>query len=154
MTTDAPHPKIARLIAYWQSLAPAPGLLPGRRHFDPVAVPELLPHVWLIDVEPGPPLRFRYRLIGTALIEAGAPMRKGDYFDEVRNQPARDEVTDMLEAVVRERQPNWRRGAPKVAHAKHVSQLERIVLPLASDGQTVDILLGMTLFYWDDGRVY
>lgn len=154
MTAIEPHPKIRRMIAHWESLAPGPGILPGRQHFDPIQVPDLLPHIWLIDVERSPKLRFRYRLLGTALIEAGVPMRRGDYFDEVENQPARDEVADTLEWVVHERQPDWRRGKPKVAHNRHVSELERVMLPLAADGETVDMLLGLTLFYWDDGRVY
>ena len=81
-------------------------------------------------------------------------MRRGDYFDEVSNQPLRREVAGVLEAVVRDRRPDWRRGVPKVEHAKHVSELERVMLPLASDGVTVDMLIGATLFYWDDGRIY
>ena len=68
MTATEPHPKIRRMIAHWESLAPGPGILPGRQHFDPIQVPDLLPHIWLIDVERGPMLRFRYRLLGTALI--------------------------------------------------------------------------------------
>lgn len=154
MSTDTPHPKITRIIEHWRAIAPAPGRLPGRQHFDPIAVPDLLPHLWLIDVERRPALRFRYRLIGTALIEAGVPMRRGDYFDEVTNQPAREEVASTLQSVVSDRRLDWRRGTPKVAHAKHVSELERVMLPLAADGETVDMLLGLTLFYWDDGRVY
>ena len=105
-------------------------------------------------MERGPKLRFRYRLLGTALIEAGVPMRRGDYFDQVADQPLLQEVANMLEAVVRERRPNWRRGVPKVEHAKHVSELERVMLPLATDGVTVDMLIGATVFYWDDGRIY
>src|SRR3546814_9213349 len=43
------HPDIAALVAYWHSIHPPQGL-PGRRHFDPVDVPWLLPHIWLLDV--------------------------------------------------------------------------------------------------------
>lgn len=154
MTPVEPHPKIRRMIAHWESLAPAPGILPGRQHFDPIRVPDLLPHIWLIDVERGPALRFRYRLLGTALIEAGVPMRRGDYFDEVAGQPLLHEVAQLLEALVRDPRPHWRRGVPKVEHAKHVSELERVMLPLATDGATVDMLIGATVFYWDDGRIY
>lgn len=154
MSIVAPHPKIARMLDHWRSLAPAPGVLPGRQHFDPLQVPDLLAHIWLVDVERGPTLRFRHRLIGTALIEAGVPIRRGDYLDEIGNQPMREEVVGAFEGVVRDRRPDWRRGVPMVQHAKHVSELERILLPLAADGTKVDMLLGMTLFYWDDGRIY
>lgn len=50
-------------------------------------------------------------------------------------------------------QYDWRRGPPGVHHATYVNTLERVVLPLATDGRTVDMLLGMTVFYWNDGRV-
>ncbi len=33
---------IIDIHAYWQSIRPAPELLPGRQHFDPVAIPRLL----------------------------------------------------------------------------------------------------------------
>ena len=54
-----PHPRIAELIRHWRSLAPGPGLLPGRRHFDPMKVPKLLPNIWLLEIVPGPPRRYR-----------------------------------------------------------------------------------------------
>src|SRR3546814_18827524 len=59
-------PKIKALLAYWQSIHPAGGGLPGRRHLDPVDIPELLPNIWMIDVKRGP-LRFRFRLVGTEI---------------------------------------------------------------------------------------
>ena len=37
------HPRVARLYRYWLSIHPPGGGLPGRQHFDPVDVPELLP---------------------------------------------------------------------------------------------------------------
>jgi hypothetical protein len=36
----------------------------------------------------------------------------------------------------------------------HIAAIERVLMPLATDGLTVDVLLCMTLFYWSDGRVY
>ncbi len=83
-----PNPRITRLIDYWRGLAPGPGLLPGRRHFDPMRVPDLLPNLWLIDVVRGTPNRYRYRLIGSALFDAGAPMRVGMFIDELGDTPS------------------------------------------------------------------
>src|SRR5204863_3178147 len=51
---QALHPKIARAFAYWRSIHPAPGVLPGRQHLDPMAIPDVLPGVWLLDVERAP----------------------------------------------------------------------------------------------------
>jgi hypothetical protein len=63
-------PEIVALFDYWRSKAPAEGTLPGRRHIDPLDVPRLLPHIWLVDVV-DEPRRFRVRLLGTALVETG-----------------------------------------------------------------------------------
>jgi hypothetical protein len=39
-------------------------------------------------------------------------------------------------------------------HMNHIFALDRVMMPMASDGITVDLLLCMTLFYWRDGRIY
>jgi hypothetical protein len=145
---DAPHPKIARLISHWRALAPAPDRLPGRQHFDPMQVPDLLPHLWLVDVLDGTPRGYRYRLVGGAIAAVGPPIHRGMVLD----RPS--EVARLYDAVVEGKQVDWRRGAPLLDHARHVDSLERAVMPLAADGVTVDMLLGITLFYWKDGRVY
>jgi len=148
-----PHPNIARLIEAWRAMAPAPGVLPGRRHFDPMRMPRLLPNIWLVDVLPGPPRRFRLRLIGGAIVEAGSLFRTGDYMDDPRCSPDPEAVIAPLDAVTETRQPHWRRGPTVLHHARHVDTVERIILPLASDGRTVDMLLCMTMFYRGDGTV-
>lgn len=156
MTDQAPgepHPKIARLVAAWRAMAPAPGVLPGRQHFDPMSVPGLLQNVWLVDVEPGPPRRFRLRLIGGAIVDAGSLIRKGDYMDDPKFSPDPRGVAAVMNAVVETGQPDWRRGPTVLHHAKHVDTLERVILPLATDGHTIDMLLCMTVFYRGDGTV-
>jgi len=149
---STPHPRIARLIEYWRALAPGPGLLPGRRHFDPMRVPDLLPNIWLVDVVRGTPNRYRYRLLGSALYDAGAPMRVGLFVDELGDDIDQVAAHASFDGVVSTRQPDWRRGAPIIKHLKFIATLERVLLPLAEDGETVDIILGMTVFYLLDGK--
>ena len=61
-----PHPRIARMIAYWREFAPGPGLLPGKQHFDPMRVPDLLPNLWLLEVvREGDTRRYRFRVAET-----------------------------------------------------------------------------------------
>ena len=46
----------------------------------------------------------------------------------------------------------WRRGRAMFAiHVERCSELERVVLPFAADGVTVDMALGMTVHYAMDG---
>jgi hypothetical protein len=149
-----PHPRIARMIAYWREIAPAPGLVPGKQHFDPMRVPDLLPNVWLLDVvrEDGS-LRYRFRLVGDALIDSGAPFRKGLFVDELGDRVDQAAAKTIHDRVVNTREPDWRRGPPIVKHLKFIALLERVLLPLAEDGRTVDHILAMTVFYQMDGRV-
>ena len=34
---EAAHPRVGELIDHWRRMAPGPGRLPGRQHFDPLA---------------------------------------------------------------------------------------------------------------------
>lgn len=149
---NTPHPRITRLIDYWRELSPGPGLLPARHHFDPMQVPDLLPGIWLVDVVRGTPNRYRYRLVGSALHDAGAPMRPGLFIDEMGDNIDQKAAFASYEQVINTRQPEWRRGPPILKHLKFIAALERVKLPLAEDGQTVDMILGMTVFYLLDGK--
>lgn len=75
------HPKVRALFEYWRSIHPGPGKLPGRAAFEPLAIVSLLPHIMLIDVVGQPP-RFRYRLIGTRMVDALAGDFTGQWLDE------------------------------------------------------------------------
>jgi hypothetical protein len=150
---STPNPRVVRLMEYWRDLAPGPGLLPGRRHFDPMRVPDLLPNIWLIDVVRGTPNRYRYRLIGSALTDAGAPIKPGMFIDELGERIEQDAAHAAFERVLNTRQLDWRRGPPIIKHLKFIATLERGRLPLAEDGETADVILGMTVFYLLDGKV-
>lgn len=148
----AAHPKVLHCLNYWQGLKPASGGLPGRRDLNPMAIPDLLPHLWLLDVK-RQPKRYRYRLVGGALVDAGLGAKRGDYFDEkVRSQdlPA---LLAVLDQVSDQGMVDWRRGPPSIDHDRFIARLERVLLPLSSDGESIDVILGCTVFYWSDGRI-
>jgi hypothetical protein len=147
------HPKIARLVAYYRTLAPGPGLLPGRRQFDPMAVPALLPNIWLVDVVVDDPRRYRLRLVGTAVISSGAVTRPGQFFSDVIAPADARAAAALFDRVRQSRLIDWRRGRALFEHYKDIHALERVVLPLAADGDEVDMLMCMTLFYWTSGVV-
>lgn len=147
------HPIAAQVLDYWRGLHPGPGLLPGRQHLDPAALaavaPRALPHIWLVDVEEAP-RRYRLRLIGTALKRAGNPAEPGQYLDEVDST---GEVSQRLDQVCATGQPAHRRGPPRLPHSEEVRELEVLLLPLAADGRTVNMVLGCTLYIMRDGFV-
>ena len=49
--------------------------------------------------------------------------------------------------VVETKRPNWRRGKSLIRFEKEHAELERLYLPLASDGETVDMILAITVFF-------
>jgi hypothetical protein len=148
------HPKIGQLISYWKTLAPRTGVLPGRQDFDPTKVHLLMPHLWLVDIVPSDERRYRARLVGGALQNAGSPVRRGQFFTDVLTPEEMRTSKDVFDRVSQEKLIDWRRGPSVLRHLAHIAAIERVLMPLASDGQTVDVLLCMTLFYWMDGRVF
>ena len=56
-------------------------------------------------------------------------------------------VHSYLMDVAESGKPNWRRGKSLIRFEKDYAELERLYLPLASDGETVDMILAITVFY-------
>lgn len=137
--------RLHRLHAYWNGLRPAPDLLPGRQHFDPVDIPALLPYLWLLDVSRDP-LRFRYRLSGTELVKAMGADFNGKYLDEIRGDFANTTTGLQHAEVVRTGAPAFREGWPTLHQGMEFRWMQRLVLPLARDGKTVDIVLGIGVY--------
>lgn len=139
------HPKIREFVEHWRAISPA-GRLPGRQHLDPMAIPNLLPNMWLIDVERGARLRFRYRLIGTSVARAFAKDSTGRYLDEVHSEFAKSPVANYLVEVVEKGIPSWRVGQPSFWALQEYLKLERIYLPAARDGVNIDMVFALTVF--------
>jgi hypothetical protein len=144
------HPKAVAIHAYWKKLAPQSGVLPGRKHIDPIDIPSLLENIWLIDVV-GEPQRFRVRLIGENIRRLGNPVKPGDFLDQHLSDAA-PAMAD-LRFVVSERKPLWFRGSAELHHTTTMFELERLFLPLAADGTTVDMVLGFAVFYTLQGKL-
>ncbi len=140
------HPKIARFFLYWRKIHPASGL-PGRQHFDPLAIHSLLPGVWLLDIQPEP-FRLRYRLVGTEAVEAIGSEVTGQWMDVAHTAVAQGAAyMDRYRAVAEQGFPSWRRGVPRLWTHKKYATLENMVVPLAADGVTVDLLACLTVFH-------
>lgn len=140
---DAPmHADMVRLFDYWRAIAPH-GALPGRCHFDPLAIAELLPRVWLLDVV-REPFRLRYRLCGTKLVEALGQDPTGRWLDEFHGKVRDPHYIDRYRRMVEEGVATWRRGSANFEHDKDWIVLENLIVPLATDGRTVDLLVALT----------
>lgn len=151
------HPVMHTGLDYWRSLWPAPQSLPGRQHVDPLGMPRLLPYTWLLeihDTEPDAAIpRFRFRLLGSHVDLGFGTPKTGRWLHEI--EPSFNSDADMQApyiACAREAKPAHRRGRPRFRFAKTAPEVERMLLPLASDGSRVDMVLGFTVFYDNSGR--
>lgn len=132
-------PKVRALFAYWQSIRPG-DRLPGRQHFDPVDVPRLLPYLMLIDVaQPGP--RLRNRLLGTKIVEYRGRDYTGRWFHDVFENFEATGLFAMYRRVVSTGRPVWHLGRPILHENADYKTRELLCLPLARDGETVDMML-------------
>lgn len=141
------HPLIRQAHGYWLSVRPAADLLPGRQHIEPTAIPKLLPHVWMLDVQTEP-LRFRYRLLGTAIRHKTASGENviGRWMDEIDPDFAAGLRFDAFAMPVRQHSPSYHRGAPVFPAGLEHLTLERLFMPLAADGVHVNMLFCVSLF--------
>jgi hypothetical protein len=137
--------RIVDLYRYWLSIHPARGVLPGRQHLDPVAVPKLLPWLWLIEFERDP-LRFRYRLMGTEQVVALGRDGTGKWLDEVHPGFAASSALPQFVAAIERSEVGFHKGAAINARERSWMSVERLVLPMAKNGRDVDLLLGISVF--------
>ncbi len=139
--------RITTIHRYWRSIRPPGAVMPGRQHFDPAAVPRLLPIIRLYDVHRDP-WRFRYRLVGTELVRTVGRDFTGRWFDEMAPAGHASRSYANLVFVASGQGLCYRRGFPvfTVVEKDHLTA-ERILLPLARDGCTVDIILALTVLH-------
>ncbi len=159
------HPRIREIVDYWRSIHRPEGL-PGLKQIDPTAIPSLLRNIWILDVERDP-YRFRFRLVGDAVAASTARVaksgsaaasepaaggrtlsaaRKGGYLDELHGGPLPPRMMEGFVRVIERHEPDWYRGEPLTAHTRWVETIERVALPLATDGATVDSILNLTIY--------
>jgi hypothetical protein len=142
--------KVRAFAEYWLSICPA-DRLPGRQHVDPVEIKPLLPNIWMLDVHRDP-LRFKYRLVGSRIVDFYGWDPTGKWVDEAFerfNGSLRER--DAME-LVESGSPRWRRGKPELVYDKDFTTLERIYLPLATNGVDIDIAFCITVFIDDEGQ--
>ncbi len=139
------HPALQRLYDYWLSKR-EDGKIPGRSDVDPLDIPDILPHICLLDVErTDDSLRFRFRLFGTQHQEFNQRDFTGQLIDEVFPPEAAAKVNAAYRQVVESGEPHYWRENLAFEGREHIAY-ERLICPLASDGETVNMLIGAFVF--------
>jgi hypothetical protein len=133
---------VRRFAAYWLDRRGGRPVT-RRRDIDAADVPWALPYVWLCDYLPEE-RDFRYRLAGEHIIAA--------FRQNLRGKTMRDIVSPQIFATANKRYLPVIDG-PAVLHNigpvyNHRGDLvtgERVAFPLSSDGERVDMMIGVTV---------
>lgn len=132
-----------RAFAYWQSKLSGRSM-PSRKDIEPTEIPELLANIVLVDVNHDP-LDFRYRLIGTAIVERIAFDYTGKRFTDLDHQQPGSRVWDTAARLCSERMPLVS-DIPYVGPDQWVRGYRDLYLPLSDDGEQVNMIMGVVEF--------
>jgi hypothetical protein len=162
MAADAPHPtdgppaiddaRLQEAHRYWRRMLGGRAV-PRRRDLDPAAIPTLLPHVMLVEVQEGG--RYRYRLIGTENVREHGLDATGKYLDEVLPGPAyKAHVLRLYDECVRERRPVYSESLFLSPDGNRPERhLKVLFMPLSDDGERVNQVFVVQLFFYVDAAV-
>ena len=133
-------PLLSRLATYWSAKRDAAGgALPARAAIDPFDFPWALGHVFILDIEAGPPRTFRYRVTGTRMTEATGFDLMGRTVDEIPDGTVRQRTRALYEQAADAAAPISLRYARPTSQGTRPAEL--VVFPLADDGVTPDRLM-------------
>ena len=134
------NPEQSAFFDYWLARFKPVGL-PARSDLDPLDFPSLLPRIALIDVLREPAgLAFRYRLAGTEIANRARRDPTGKRFDELYEGDYLAQAQAVYEEIAQSGLPHLSDRTYLVQNGREALDYHRLILPLASDGRTVDML--------------
>jgi hypothetical protein len=144
---DIKAPQLLRLHADWDQRRRGREF-PARPDFDPLDLKYILGDLTLVDVLRDP-LRFRFRLHATNLVDRGGIDMTGRLLDEMPDERRRNNTLRHYLKVL-----DTRRPSTVYLHNEYTDRrswhCEVLVLPLATDGATIDML--MAAFAWQNAE--
>ncbi len=132
--------RLRRLLQAWDRWR-AGRSLPSRGDFQPEDLAYLLGHLFLLDIvsaETGP--RFRYRLFGSAVTDYRGFDLTGRFLDQHPDPHFALRAHAAYLQAMQARQPLWASVSGTTATGMSAN-FEGLILPLARDGETPDMLL-------------
>ncbi len=132
--------RIHRLNEYWQSKRKSGQPYVYRVDIDPADLRDILAMLSIADVEYDP-LRFRYRLVGTRVVEYNHQEFTGQYLGEIGWQEE-SMLLGAYEKVVVDRRPHYGFYAWDL-RSGGVGRCEFGMFPLTHDGETIHQVLAI-----------
>ena len=137
-------PILGGALAYWIGKR-GNRAMPRKADIDPTEIPrKILPNLQIIEVIDGG-ARFRYRLIGTALVEAWGRDFSGRIVDELFPDDRLNFVQRIYRKVCSGKTPLFTRNRYHTTKNIDLFAL-RIYMPLSEDGENVHHILGAMQF--------
>lgn len=140
---ESVSPEMYQIVEYWRSLFRG-DIMPDRRDIDPTEIPRLLPGIILIDIFHNP-YRFKFRLIGEAMVAYHGRNLAGLWMDEVFPHFNETATPGTIIDVAENHVINYRFGSPLMTYEKNFINMERVFLPCRNDGDKVELLLTFTI---------
>ena len=120
---------------------------PSRADLDPLDFSEIWPNTLLVEVIDQEPPRFRFRVVGTAIVDLYGSDFTGKNLDEVQTGGLEDIVRTGYETAVKTVEPCFQ-GGVVLYRDNYEIEYRRVVLPLGDPGGKVNMLLVGMFFHW------
>jgi hypothetical protein len=138
---EAPrHPDLRSLLDYWTAKRGS-RTAPSRADIRPSEIKLLLPDVMIWNVGRGP-VPHTMRLVGENIVRFVGANNTGKPATAGMPDEAAATMTAVLDEVVETRIPRFRIGKAFWHREKSYRDFEACYLPLSTDGETVDMILG------------
>jgi hypothetical protein len=145
MELRSPH--LQRLYRDWQSWR-GTRQFPSRADLDPAALHYVLGNLTVVDVFYNP-TRFFYRAHATSSAERAGFDLTGKFLDALPDETLRATIRDNLLPVLKKRAPHLVSYYGRPVSGLMTGDLEVLVLPFSSNGQTIDMIAYGTHFDLD-----
>lgn len=135
-------PALLSLFDYWnEKRGEQPFML--RSQLEPSEIVSLLPLVFILEVEQEP-RRYLIRLMGTEIVTRFGGNHTARYIDELDLGEIKNQVLAGYDHVVDRAEPHLE-FAEFTQRGRGRMQVERLALPMSTDGLTVDCILGSVI---------
>jgi hypothetical protein len=141
-------PILKQLHTYWEGKRGARPA-PTRAEIDPAEIVRLLPHVFLIDAVGVPPC-FRYRLVGTGVVELTGRDLTGHFVDDNLAPAKFAALVEPYETVIRQASPVAKHGRTIWIEKREAQEVEVLLLPIANAQGDITIILGSVIRLGDE----
>lgn len=148
MITEIQSKPLQDLYDYWKSKR-VDQPVPLRAQIKPAEIVYCLPYVMILEGRQDP-MRFFYRLVGTAIVSGFGTDFTGQFVDEMNIGEQAAKNAAMMRSVTETGNVSYYAGEFKKDDRRYMRQ-ERIAMPLSSDGTTIDtILVGLNWMRIDE----